>query len=73
MQIPKSLSAALFTLLFSSIPIHAQLIDFETTPAGGVPVDDSFLSTPYNLTGGGTVSFYFDANNSGVFSVCEHR
>ena len=44
-----------------------QLIDFETTPAGGVPTDNAFLTTPYNLSGGGTVAFFFDVNGNLVF------
>ncbi|MDZ4817967.1 MAG: PEP-CTERM sorting domain-containing protein, partial [Planctomycetota bacterium] len=45
----------------------AQLITFETTPGAGIPVDDSFLTTPYALSGGGTVGFYFDNNLSNSF------
>ena len=48
-------------------PASAQLIDFETTPAGGLPADDSFLSAPYNMTAGGTVAFFFDVNGNFAF------
>src|SRR4051812_34533653 len=73
MRIPTRLSAALCILLFSLAVARGQLIDFETTPAGGVPIDDSFLSTSYNLTLGGTVAFYFDANNSFTFDSASER
>ena len=46
----------------TAAPCVANLIDFETTPGGGPPVDDQVLNAPYNITGGGTVSFYFDNN-----------
>lgn len=45
---------------------QAQLIDFEATPGGGTPADDTPI-TPYNLTGGGTVSFFFDTNLNNTF------
>lgn len=57
----------LFAQLVFLTPTFGQLIDFETAPAGGAPADDSFLSAPYNLTGGGTVAFYFDVNNNFIF------
>lgn len=58
------LGLALSVLL--PLSASAQLIDFETDPAGGLPVDDSPLATPYNLTGGGTVEFFFDANSNNI-------
>ena len=45
----------------------AAVVDFETTPSGSIPSDDSFLSTPYNITGGGTVAFFFDKNGNDTF------
>ncbi len=62
-MISRRLASAGFVLGCVAIS-HAQLIDFETTPAGGVPADNAPLATPYNLTGGGTVGFYFDVNLS---------
>lgn len=47
----------------------AGLIDFETTPAGGVPVDNAPLTTPYNIAGGGTVQFFFDTNGNNTFDA----
>lgn len=44
----------------------ASVITFENTPAAGTPVDDTPLTTPYNITGGGTVSFYFDVNGNNI-------
>jgi hypothetical protein len=45
----------------------AAVIDFETTPAGGVPADDGVLlpTTPYVFSGV-SVSFGFDFNSDGV-------
>lgn len=68
MQIKFSLALIALCGMFS-ISTQAQLIDFETTPSGGVPVDNADLSTPYNLLGGGTVSFYFDLNGNNVFDT----
>ena len=51
----------------SATHTSAAVIDFETTPAGGIPVDDTPLATPYNIAGGGTVSFFFDANGNNTF------
>lgn len=40
---------------------HANvMIDFETRPNGGLPVDDAVLHAPYAIDGGGTVRFFFD-------------
>lgn len=58
--------AILFALLSVIPSASAQLIDFETDPAGGLPVDNNPLATPYNLTAGGTVDFFFDVNFSNV-------
>jgi hypothetical protein len=45
---------------------RAAVIDFETTPFGLTPIDDSFLSsaTPYNIAGL-QVSFGFDTDSNG--------
>jgi hypothetical protein len=47
----------------------ADVITFETTPSGNVPNDNSVLSNPYNITGGGTVRFFFDDNEDNVFDT----
>lgn len=52
--------------LLHSLTAEAQLIDFEATPGGGTPADDTPIPA-YNLTGGGTVSFYFDTNLNNTF------
>jgi hypothetical protein len=52
---------------FCSRPAAAAVIDFETTPAPATPVDDAFLSSPYNIVGGGTVAFFFDVNGNNSF------
>src|SRR5262245_59270354 len=58
-----------FSMLASiALPAPGQLIDFESTPAGGLPTDNAFLSTPYNLSGGGTVAFFFDHNGNLIFN-----
>src|SRR6185295_9861915 len=56
-----------------ALPASAQLIDFETTPTATTPSDDAFLSLPYNLTGGGTVSFFFDGNANFLFDSASER
>lgn len=58
-----------FVVALSASHATAQLITFEQTPAGGTPIDDALLSTPYNLTGGGTVRFYFDDNGNTNFDA----
>jgi hypothetical protein len=57
-------------LLLTSTMVHAAVIDFETTPAGGTPTDDGVLSplTPYTL-GGVQVSFGFDYDTNGVIEA----
>lgn len=52
-----------------STVVRAQLIDFETAPGGGPPVDNANLSTPYTISGGGTVSFFFDLNGNNAFDA----
>jgi hypothetical protein len=64
------LAFAPFALVVSlSLPAAGAVIDFETTPAGATPVDNAPLSTPYNIAGGGTVSFYFDTNGNNAYDV----
>lgn len=46
--------------------VWSQMITFEQTPAATVPIDNSFLTTPYTISGG-TVSFFFDVNGNNVF------
>jgi hypothetical protein len=63
-----TLTFALFALLVSlPLPAAAAVIDFETTPAGAAPTDNAPLSAPYNLVGGGTVTFFFDNNGSNSY------
>jgi hypothetical protein len=60
-------ATVLSTVFFSASLAGAQLIDFETTPGGGVPVDDALLATPYPIAGPGGVRFFFDTNLNDVF------
>lgn len=46
----------------------AALIDFELSPAGVAPVDNAALAAPYSLTGGGTVSFFFDVDGGNTLT-----
>jgi hypothetical protein len=46
----------------------ADVITFETTPAGGIPIDNANLAAPYPLIGGGNVTFFFDNNGNYVFN-----
>jgi hypothetical protein len=59
--------AFVLILALSARAATAAVIDFETTPAGGVPTDDGVLltTTPYNISGL-LVSFGFDFNSDGV-------
>lgn len=57
------------SLPFSSLAHAAGLIDFETAPGGGVPVDDASLSAPYPMPGGGSVHFFFDNNGNNTFDL----
>lgn len=45
----------------------AAVIDFESTPAGGTPVDNAFLWTPYSIAEGGTVRFFFDLDGDRLY------
>jgi MYXO-CTERM domain-containing protein len=58
------LGLALLATAFAARTVTAQVITFETTPAGLVPVDDDPLSpfTPYSI-GGVQVAFGFDLNS----------
>ena len=69
-------SLALGAWLLASSPTWAALIDFETTPGGGVPTDDGNLpvGSPYNVAGV-QVSFGFDLDSNGAVesdAVFEH-
>src|SRR5712691_3509382 len=46
----------------------ADIVTFESTPTGAAPVDDSILSTPYNITGG-SVRFFFDTNGNNKYDA----
>ena len=50
-------------VLFETFPAIADVVTFETAPNGSLPIDDSSLSTPYNITGG-TVRFFYDINGN---------
>lgn len=54
-------------LFFAATASPGAVIDFETAPAGGTPPDDSFITAPYGITGGGTVAFFFDINLNNAF------
>ncbi len=47
----------------------AAVIDFETTPAGPLPTDNLVLNTPFAITGGGNVQFYFDVNGNNSYDA----
>lgn len=55
------------TSLLSAAVGRAQLIDFETTPGGLVPLDDAILANPYPIAGPGSVRFFFDTNLNDAF------
>lgn len=56
-------------LAFRPIQTRADFIDFEHRPNGTVPADDSSLGNPYNIEGGGTVRFFFDANGNNRYDL----
>jgi len=62
-------AAALAFLPSAPAARAADLIDFETRPNGEAPADDARLAAPYALSGGGTVSFFFDVNENGRFDL----
>ncbi len=47
----------------------ADVIDFETAPDGSIPTDNANLNAPYDIDGGGTVTFFFDLNGNNVFDA----
>jgi hypothetical protein len=51
------------------LPASATVIDFETTPAGGTPIDNAPLSTSYNISGGGAAVFFFDSNGNNAYDA----
>jgi hypothetical protein len=58
----------LFVLFVSLAQLSAAaVIDFETTPSGAAPSDNAPLSAPYNIVGGGTVTFFFDSNGNNSY------
>jgi hypothetical protein len=62
--------SALLLGLSAGAPAAAQLIDFETTPAGIAPTDDAALSslTPYTA-GAALVNFGFDIDTNGTIDT----
>jgi hypothetical protein len=58
---------SLIGFLAAEAPARAQLIDFETTPGGAAPADDTALTTPYPISGPGSVRFFFDTNLNNAF------
>lgn len=62
-------SATLVTLVALPLVAQADVIGFEQTPGGSTPSDNSTLSTPYNLAGGGTVQFFFDTNGNNSYDA----
>ena len=58
-------SAIVFCFLSTSPLTWAALIDFETTPAGNTPTDDSLLDADYSI-GGVTVEFAVDTNGDNI-------
>jgi hypothetical protein len=46
-----------------------QTFDFETTPTGDLPTDNTQLQTTYAVNGGGNVRFFFDANGNNTFQA----
>jgi hypothetical protein len=57
------------TFVLNTTTRAAGLIDFETTPALSVPIDDAALTTPYPMPGGGSVRFFFDVNGNNVYDA----
>jgi hypothetical protein len=53
-------SSVFVVAALAALTANAQLIDFEHDPGGAIPTDNAPLNAPYNLTGGGTVTFFFD-------------
>jgi hypothetical protein len=46
----------------------AGLLDFEMTPEGSLPIDNTLLTTPYGFPGG-SVRFYFDFNGNNAYDA----
>jgi hypothetical protein len=49
--------------------VSASTIDFETAPDGSTPIDNSNLTSPYAIDGGGSVRFFFDANGNNQYDA----
>src|SRR5262249_47285384 len=47
----------------------ATSIDFETTPVGVIPTDNTQLQTTYSVAGGGSVRFFFDTTGNNNFDA----
>lgn len=60
-------SALLGAAAAAAGPARADVVDFERTPGGGLPVDNAALAEAYAIAGGGTVRFYFDRNADNAF------
>jgi hypothetical protein len=45
------------------------VFDFESTPSGMTPVDNTPLTDPYPVAGGGSVRFFFDASGNNKFDA----
>jgi hypothetical protein len=56
-------------LATSGAATAADMIDFETRPDGNTPIDDAPLLAPYDIAGGGSVRFFFDANGNNTFDA----
>lgn len=67
MKLPRPLCSAMLVFCCCCATSAAAVINFETTPAGALPTDNLVLSTPYSITGGGTVQFYFDDNGNNSY------
>lgn len=68
MQKSPAACAAIVAMVFVARFSLAQSVSFETTPAGGTPVDDSALpmGTPYVFAGPLSINFGFDSDSNGT-------
>lgn len=57
---------AVLCIFVPAVPAGADLLTFETTPGGAIPVDNADLVNPYPIPGG-TVRFFFDLNGNNAF------
>jgi hypothetical protein len=56
----------LWTTICAASTANADLLSFETTPAGATPVDDQLLTMPYAINGG-TARMFFDLNGNNAY------